>query len=38
MIEDLMKQGKIKDLSYVQKEKDNLINILENIVGEVDII
>jgi hypothetical protein len=38
MIEDLMKQREIKDLSYVQEEKNNLINVLENIVGEVDII
>ncbi len=33
-----MKQREIKDLSYVQEEKNNLINVLENIVGEVDII
>lgn len=38
MIKDLMKQREIKDLSYVQEEKNNLINVLENIVGEVDII
>ena len=38
MIEDLMKQREIKDLSYVQEEKNNLINVSENIVGEVDII
>ena len=33
-----MKQREIKDLSYVQEEKNNLINVLENIVGEFDII
>lgn len=34
MIEDLREQGQIKDLPYVQEEKDNLINI----VGAVDVI
>jgi len=38
MIEDLREQGQIKDLSYVQEEKDNLINIVGNIVGKVDVI
>ena len=38
MIEDLRKQGQIKDLPYVQEEKDNLINIVGNIVGEVDVV
>ena len=38
MIEDLREQGQIKDLPYVQQEKDNLINIVGNIVGKVDII
>ena len=33
MIEDLREQGQIKDLPYVQEEKDNLINIVGNIVG-----
>ena len=37
MIEDLREQGQIKDLPYVQQEKDNLINIVGNIVGEVDV-
>ncbi len=35
MIEDLREQGQIKDLPYVQEEKDNLVNIVGNIVGEV---
>ena len=38
MIEDLREQGQIKDLPYVQEEKDNLINIGGNIVGEVDVV
>ena len=38
MIEDLREQGQIKDLPYVQEEKDNLINIVGNIVGEVDVV
>ena len=38
MIEDLRERGKIKDLPYVQEEKDNLINIVGNIVGEVDLV
>ena len=38
IIEDLREQGQIKDLPYVQEEKDNLINIVGNIVGEVDVV
>ena len=38
MIEDLREQGQIKDLAYVQEEKDNLINIVGNIVSKVDVI
>ncbi|HGI2998312.1 TPA: DNA-binding protein [Streptococcus agalactiae] len=38
MIEDLREQGQIKDLPYVQEEKDNLINIVGNIVGNVDVV
>ena len=38
MIEDLREQGQIKDLPYVQQEKDDLVNIVGNIVGKVDII
>lgn len=34
MIEDLREQGQIKDLPYVQEEKNTLINI----VGEVDVV
>lgn len=38
MIEDLREQGQIKDLPYVQEEKNNLINIVGNIVGKVDVV
>ena len=38
MIGDLREQGQIKDLPYVQREKDNLINIVGNIVGNVDVV
>jgi len=38
MIEDLREQGQIKDLPYVQQEKDDLVNIVGNVVGKVDII
>ena len=38
MIEDLREQGQIKDPPYVQEEKDNLVNIVGNIVGKVDIV
>ena len=38
MIEDLRGQGQIKDLPYFKEEKDNLVNIVGNIVGKVDVI
>lgn len=38
MIEDLREQGQIKALPYIQEEKDNLINVVGNIVGEVEVI
>ena len=38
MIEELREQGQIKDLPYVQTEKDNLVNIVGNVVGEVDVV
>jgi len=38
MIEDLREQGQIKDLPYVQQEKDNLINIVGNVVSKVELI
>ena len=38
MIEDLREQGRIKDLPYVQGGGDDLINIVGNVVGKVDVI
>lgn len=38
IIEELREQGQIKDLPYVQAEKDNLVNIVGNIVGKVDVV
>ena len=38
MIEDLREQGQIKDLPYVKEEKDNLVNIVGNVVGKVELI
>lgn len=38
MIEDLREQGQIKDLPYVHEEKDDLINIVGNVVGKVELI
>lgn len=38
MIEDLREQRQIKDLPYVQQEKDNLVNIVGNIAGNVDVV
>ena len=38
MIEELREQGQIKDLPYVQEEKDNLVNIVGNIVGKIDVV
>ena len=38
MIEDLREQGQIKDLPYVQQEKDNLVNIVGNVAGKVELI
>ena len=36
MIEDFREQEQIKNLPYVQQEKDNLVNIVGNIVGKVE--
>ena len=38
MIEDLREQGQIKDLPYIREEKDNLINIVGNIVDKIDVV
>ena len=38
MIDELREQGQIKDLPYVQEEKNDLVNIVGNIVGNVDVV
>lgn len=38
MIDELREQGQIKDHPYVQEEKDDLVNIVGNIVGNVDVV
>ena len=38
MIEDLREQGQIKDLPYIQGEKDDFINIVGNVVSKVELI
>ena len=38
IIEDLREQGQIKDLPYIQGEKDDLINIIGNVVSKVELI
>ena len=38
MIEDLREKGQIKDLPYIQGEKDDLINIVGNVVSKVELI
>ena len=38
MIEKLREQGQIKDIPYVRKEKDELVDIVGNIAGKVDVV
>ena len=38
MLEELREQGQIKDIPYVKKEKDELVDIVGNIVGKVDVV
>lgn len=38
MIEELREQGQIKDTPYVRKEKDELVDIVGNIAGKVDVV
>lgn len=38
MIDELRENGEIKDVPFVDKEKDNLINIVGNVVGEVEVL
>lgn len=38
MIEELREQGQIKDIPYTRKEKDELVDIVGNIAGKVDVV
>ena len=38
MIEELREQGQIKDIHYVREEKDELVDIVGNISGKVDMV
>ena len=38
MIEELREQGQIKDIPYIKKEKDELMDIVGNIAGKVDVV
>jgi len=38
MIEELREQGQIKDITYTRKEKDELVDIVGNIAGKVDVV
>ena len=38
MIEELREQGQIKDIPYIRKEKDELVDIVGNIAGKVDVV
>ena len=38
MLEEIREQGQIKDIPYVKKEKDELVDIVGNIAGKVDVV
>ena len=38
MIEKLREQGQVKDIPYIKKEKDELVDIVGNIAGKVDVV
>ena len=38
MIEELREQGQVKDIPYIKKEKDELVDIVGNIAGKVDVV
>lgn len=38
MIDNLRENGQIKDTVAIEKENDNLINIVGNIIGEIDVV
>ena len=38
MIEEIREQGQVKDIPYIKKEKDELVDIVGNIAGKVDMV
>jgi len=38
MIKELREQGQIKNIPYVRKEKDELVDIVGNIAGKIDVV
>ena len=38
MIEKLREEGQVKDIPYIKKEKDELVDIVGNIAGKVDVV
>lgn len=38
MIDELRENGEIKDVPFVEEEKDNLVNIVGNVIGEVEVV
>ena len=38
MIEKLREQGQVKDIPYIKKEKDELVDIVGNIAGKVNVV
>ena len=38
MIDELRENGEIKDVPFVEEEKDNLVNIVGNVIGEVEVL
>ena len=38
MIDELRENGEIKDVPFVEEETDNLVNIVGNVIGEVEVI
>ena len=38
MLEELREQGQVKDIPYIKKEKDELVDIVGNIAGKVDVV
>ena len=38
MIDELRENGEIKDVPFVEEEKDNLVHIVGNVIGEVEVL